>query len=216
MINIIFQINAYIYRGNTGQVLRSLIILTMLTKNFRKKLLINLKLIMNKYSTHSYRKLFPKLFQLIFFLTTVFIFAQSAPPPVEGDYRSRITGNWTAVSTWEIYTCTGGVCSWIPATTIPGIGTTPSNQGTYNVFIKQGTEVTVNTSQTFYFGNLYILANTPVANVWSSVSSGPDVGRINLENGPVEFNLLGENQNVYIFGGVFYFKALTSSLGLRS
>ena len=181
-----------------------------------KKLLINLKLTMTQNSTNSYRKLYQKLIQLTLFLFTIFIFAQTAPPPVEGDYRSRITGNWTEVSTWEIYTCTGGVCAWIPSTTVPGVGTTATNQGTYNVFIKQGTEVTVNTSQTYYFGNLYILANTPVANVWSSVSSGPDVGRINLENGPVEFNLLGENQNVYIFGGVFYFKAFTSSLGLRS
>ena len=171
---------------------------------------------MNQYSTHSHQKLFQKLFQLTFFLATIFIFAQSAPPPVEGDYRSGMTGNWTEVSTWEIYTCTGGVCAWIPATTVPGVGTTATNQGTYNVFIKQGTEVTVNTSQTYYFGNLYILANNPVANVFSAVSSGPNVGRINLENGPVEFKLLGDNQNIYIFGGVFYFKTLSASLGLRS
>lgn len=181
-----------------------------------KKLLINLKLTMTQNSTYSYRKLYQKLIQLTLFLFTIFIFAQSAPPPVEGDYRSRITGNWTEVSTWEIYTCTGGVCAWIPSTTVPGVGTTATNQGTYNVFIKQGTEVTVNTSQTYYFGNLYILANNPVLNVFASVSSGPDVGRINLENGPIEFKLLGDNQNIYIFGGVFYFKTLSASLGLRS
>ena len=181
-----------------------------------KKLLINLKLTMTQNSTYSYRKLYQKLIQLTLFLFTIFIFAQSAPPPVEGDYRSKITGNWTEVSTWEIYICTGGVCAWIPATTVPGVGTTATAQGNYNVFITQGTEVTVNTSQTYYFGNLYILANNPVLNVFASVSSGPDVGRINLENGPIEFKLLGDNQNIYIFGGVFYFKTLSASLGLRS
>ena len=181
-----------------------------------KKLLINLKLTMTQNSTYSYRKLYQKLIQLTLFLCTIFIFAQSAPPPVEGDYRSKITGNWTEVSTWEIYTCTGGVCAWIPATTVPGVGTTATAQGNYNVFITQGTEVTVNTSETYYFGNLYILANNPVENVYTEVSSGPNVGRINLENGPVEFKLLGDKQNVYIFGGVFYFKTLNSTLGLRS
>ncbi|UFK98665.1 hypothetical protein [Kaistella faecalis] len=171
---------------------------------------------MQQYSIFSYRKLSLKLLQFAFFLLTISIAAQAATPPIQGDYRSKITGNWTAASTWEVYSCSGGVCAWIPATTAPGVGTTSTAQGDYNVFITQGTEVTVNTSQTYYFGNLYILANNPVVNVYSSVSSGPNVGRINLESGPVELKLLGDQQNVYILGGVFYFKALNSSLGLRS
>lgn len=171
---------------------------------------------MNQNFTHSYRKLFQKLYQLTFFLATVFIFAQAAPPPTEGDYRSKITGNWTDSTTWEIYTCSGGVCEWIPATNAPGEGTTATNQAKYNVFITPGTEVTVSSSQTYYFGNLYILANNPVPNVYTTVSSGPDVGRINLINGPIEFKLLGDQQNVYIHGGVFYFIAMNSTLGLRS
>lgn len=171
---------------------------------------------MDQNSIFSYRKLFPKLLQFTLFLLTIFIAAQAAPPPIEGDYRSKVTGNWTVAATWEVYTCSGGVCAWLPATNAPGEGTTATNQANYNVFITQGTEVTVNTSETYYFGNLYILANNPVVNVYTSVSAGADVGRINLDNAGVQFKLLGDNQNVYIFGGVFYFRALNSELGLLS
>ena len=54
---------------------------------------------MQQYSIFSYRKLSLKLLQFAFFLLTISIAAQAAPPPIQGDYRSKITGNWTEAST---------------------------------------------------------------------------------------------------------------------
>ncbi|MDD2994728.1 MAG: hypothetical protein PHP99_00765, partial [Paludibacter sp.] len=52
---------------------------------------------------------FSLLTALIF--SASFIFGQSA-----GDYRSKVTGNWTTLSTWERYNGTG----WVTPTTVQG------------------------------------------------------------------------------------------------
>ena len=50
------------------------------------------------------------IFILIFLFNTVYCFAQAS-----GDYRSKVTGNWNAIGTWETYNGS----SWVNAVTTP-------------------------------------------------------------------------------------------------
>lgn len=172
---------------------------------------------MKKNSIFSYGKLLQKLFLFSVFIAASSFVAQSTPPPLIGDYRSKTqTGSgpflWTAPVNWDVYNGTG----WQTSSTYPGQGTTATNQATYRVYITPGTEVTVNNSAVYYFGDLYILANNPAPNVHPSISSGAVVGRLNLSgsNSGVNLKLLGTNQNVYIYGGVLNFVSNNTDVGL--
>lgn len=174
---------------------------------------------MKKNSIFSEGKLLYRLFPIIFFLISLFYCAQSAPAPVSGDYRSKAQSTsavgpflWTTASNWETYDGT----NWNTATKYPGDGTTATTQATYNVFIMPGTQINVNANARYYFGDLYILADNPVENVEPSISSGPQVGRINLSgaNSGIDFLLLGSKQDVFIYGGVLYFETNSTVLGL--
>ncbi len=172
---------------------------------------------MKKNSIFSYGKLIHKLFPLILLLLSFSAYAQSAPPATSGDYRSKVqTGNgpflWTTAANWEVYN--GSI--WQTAVQYPGQGTTAASQATYDVYISPGTEININSSATYYFGDLYILASNPVTNVQPAVSSGANVGRINLSgpNGGVNFFLLGNDQDIFIYGGVLYFETNNTVVGL--
>lgn len=55
-------------------------------------------------------------------------------------YRSRTSGNWNAVSTWEVATTSGG--SYVPACLIPNFSNSDE------ILIVSGTTVTINTNRT--------------------------------------------------------------------
>lgn len=162
-------------------------------------------------SIFSYEKLLKRLFLHSLLLFAFSTLAQSVPPPALGDYRSTGSGNWTNPGIWQIYDAGG---TWQMATGFPGQGTTSANQASYKVIITPGTEITVSSSATYYFGSLYVLANNPVLNSHPTVSSGANVGRINLSGNGTSFKLLGTNQNIYINGGVFQFASNNTVLGL--
>lgn len=168
---------------------------------------------MKKNYIFSHGKLLQQLFNFSIFLISTFSLAQTTPPPLVGDYRSAASGSWTTSGTWQIYSISG---TWQTATSYPGAGTSAANQGAYNVFITPGTEVNVSTGAAFYFGDLYILANNPVPNVQPAISSGANVGRLNLSgpNAGVNFMLLGNDQDVFIYGGVLNFETNNTILGL--
>lgn len=172
---------------------------------------------MKKNSIFSEGKLLYRLFPIIFFLISLFTFAQSIPSPISGDYRSKAQSGsgpflWTTAANWEVYNGT----TWHNAPHYPGDGTTATAQGTYNVYIMPGTQINVNADATYYFGDLYILADNPVENIEPLISSGPKVGRINLSgpNSGVNLRLLGNDQDVIINGGVLYFHTNSTVLGL--
>lgn len=147
--------------------------------------------------------------RIIFFLVLAMAgmsSAQSAPAPQIGDYKSvAVTGAWTATTTWNVYTSTG----WAAATQYPGQNTTTTAQGTYKVFIAPGTNVTVSGTQTYYFGDLYVLANLPVTNLTT------DKGIITLFTNMATLALLGTNQDVYVLGGIINFSQNNTALKLR-
>lgn len=173
---------------------------------------------MKKNSIFSEGKLLHRLFPIIFLLLSFSHYGQSAPSPVAGDYRSKAqigagTSLWTTATNWETYDGS----AWQTAAQYPGQGTTATAQAAYNVFIMPGTQINVNASATYYFGDVYILANNPVPfDPNNIIASGSTVGRINL-SGPmagVNLRLLGSKQDVFIYGGVLYFDTNNTILGL--
>lgn len=172
---------------------------------------------MKKNSIFSEGKLLHRLLPIIFLLLSFSHYGQSAPSPVAGDYRSKAqigagTFLWTTATNWETYTGS----AWQTAVQYPGQGTTATAQATYNVYIMPGTQINVNTDSTYYFGDVYILANNPVPNIAPLISGDSNVGRINLsgKNSGVNLLLLGSKQNVLIYGGGLYFETNNTILGL--
>lgn len=150
-----------------------------------------------------------KLLLLSFLLSCICIVAQYVPNPQLGDFESRTTGNWNNASSWNRYNGSG----WVAATSYPGEGTTSANQASYRVFVRPTHNITVNTSQTYYFGDLYILscANNPTTNICSGYPTPYDANNINIRYGQVtltgnqvNFKLLGNGQDVFIFGGKMF------------
>ena len=133
-----------------------------------------------------------------------FISAQSAPAPQIGDYKSVANGSWTSSATWNVYTSTG----WAPTSQYPGQGTTATSQATYKVFVQPGTNVLVTGTQTYYFGDLYVLATLPVTTL------STDKGIITLGNPKGTLELLGSNQDVYVLGGIIDFSVNNTGLHL--
>tara|TARA_R110002051_G_scaffold4587_2_gene25100 strand:+ start:8182 stop:9855 length:1674 start_codon:yes stop_codon:yes gene_type:complete len=83
---------------------------------------------------------------IIFFLLLGYpILAQ-----VTGDYRSKVSGNWSSSATWQIYNGS----TWVNATTYPGQN---SNVGT--VTIGSGNTVTLNVNITTYTINKLVIGD---------------------------------------------------------
>lgn len=154
-----------------------------------------------------------KLRRLLLSLTLLFgflAFGQTVPPYENGDYRSLQTGAWNSTATWQVYNGT----TWVAATSYPGQNTSVGNQGDYKAIIQAGHHITVSADATYYFGDVYLLANNPVTNTYPTISSGANVGRLILSGNGTQLNLLGTDQNVYIYGGVLIFNENNTELGL--
>lgn len=135
----------------------------------------------------------------------VFMFSQTVPSPTVGDFRSATAaGNWTSSSTWQVYNGS----TWVAANSYPGQGTTSGSQGNYRVFIMPGTNVTVNSDQTYYFGDVYVLG---------SPRPGPTTfGQVTLSGNGTELRLLGNEQSVFILGGIFRWASNNTVLYIKT
>lgn len=135
------------------------------------------------------------------------VFAQYVPPPQPGDFQSRTSGNWTSVSTWNVYNGT----TWVAATSYPGQNTSATNQANYRVFVKAGDNVTSNVTQPLFFGDVYILSciYNPVSGTCSGYPDSSHLSDPNVRYGMISINgtlrLLGNSQSIYIYGGTLNF-----------
>lgn len=149
-------------------------------------------------------------FKFLFFMFLAMaglLSAQStAPAPKIGDYKSVTSGAWTATSTWNVYDGS----TWVSTSTYPGQATAATAQANYSVFVEPGTDVSVSGIQTYYFGNLYILAD-PIPTPGNVVS----YGKVTLADNPSELILLGDNQDVIILGGILDFANQNTELKLK-
>ncbi|WP_278036070.1 HYR domain-containing protein [Flavobacterium nitratireducens] len=123
------------------------------------------------------------LFLLLFSLVNSF-------GQVDGDFRSKTSGNWESISSWEIYSGS----SWIDATTFPG-----QISGSYNITITTGNTISITSNMsTLSMGNINIIGTL----------------NLNPSSSPNTINLLTNTLNIN--GGVLNFNTNKIRLNLPS